>query len=459
MERGKKIVLATGLTALLGLTIVGVASAAKKKKDKPVEGDCPDGFHWEASGRLGVPGRCVADSDVPDEDRRCAAGLRFDWRLNKCIPIKCPKGTKRSVETGQCVDVSEPTEVVCPEGSKWDPETEQCIEKIEECPPDQIYNLATGSCRPRCGEGQRWSPGLGRCVDVGPIEQDCPEGSRWVPAPYGPGGSCIPIEQPQECPDGSHWVPAPFGPGGSCIPDDVDFDIDDYIKNYPTPNSIYQMKFGDIMGWGIGSNKRTDAVTQNMLGSALFLAAREFGKLDDTQALAWANARRRNGGLTNMLYNAIVCCAWNDLLYGTWGYCGDDAIESGRCPQTMENHPGKHGRAIRPLTQHADNILRLKQGLAPARTVSKGTPEDKGDGRSRAVEAASPGGDDSFPALWLPGVNLKRLWESNGQDLQFVSDQSLPPDPIWDRGIENLSGSEFTTAGCNTDGYQGQVEI
>ncbi len=426
MNRRKKIAMGAGLTILFGLTFAGIASAKGKKND-PSKGD--------------------DDPRRPrDRPKHCPDGMKWSDRLGRCVPIECPAGYVRQGNRvdGDCVLPDDPNVKFCPEGWHWDDETGQCVENDDPtaCPPDQVFNLFTGSCRPKCGEGQYWSAADNKCLDINPktpVDESCPPGFHWVGPRYGMPGRCV-----------------------EDAPPDIDepFIIDDYIKKYPEDGNFYLMKYGDIMGWGIGKNVlRTDAVTQNVLGRALFLAARVYGKLDDAAAMQWANARRRNPSLTNKIYNAILCCAWNDILYGTWGYCGDDAIENQRCPADMENHPGEHGRAIRPLTQHADNLERMKQGLEPSRIVSLGSPANKGDGHSHAVASAEPGGDNSYPALWLPGIDRKKLWDSNGKDLEFDTDRALPPDPIWNRGFDNASNSQLAAWGCNTAGYSGRVEL
>jgi hypothetical protein len=409
-RRGKVITITVSLAAL-ALLGVGVAAADDRRKPR-------------------------------DRPKNCPAGMKWSARLGRCVPVECPAGFER--EGGRidsdCVAIDDPEVKFCPVGMHWDVELGECVEDDPtECPPDQVYDLITKTCRLK-------DP------TVPPPSTDCPEGFHFVPAPFGPGGSCIPDDPTApECPEGFHWQPAPFGEGGSCIPDVDPGDFADYLKNYPTDGAFYQVKAGDFPGWAT-SGMQTKSVVQNMFGSALMLAAREYGGLSPEAALAWANTRRKSTAATNMLLNAVWCSAWNDMLYGTYGY---------QSQGVSRNHPGKHGRAIRFLKQHANNVLRLEQGLRPARTVGMGSPQTAGNAGSVAQGSASPGGKTSYPLLWLPGLDRERLWQSDGQDIRFDPDKALPPDFIWDRGIENLSDANLQAYGCDDDesGYRGRVVV
>lgn len=292
-----------------------------------------------------------------------------------------------------------------------------------------------------CPDGHHRDEATGACVKNTPDDPD--------PGfdPFDPGSDDPLIFTPPVCPKDKHLDTKTL----QCVDDD---DIDPWIKDFPEGNSFYQMKGGDIMGWAL-SGRHNHAVTQNLLARELLLAAKLHGGMDGTQALAWATARRKNQTLTNELYNAIMCCAFNDYTGGTYGYCGDVAIEAGRCPASMRNHPGEHGRAIRPLQQHADNVLRLRAGLPAARVVAILTPAAKGNGKGVAVASANPGGKTSYPTLWMPGVDRERLWSSGGTELVFLPEQANPPEFVWARGILDLSGSTLTKYGC---GY-GEREV
>lgn len=298
-----------------------------------------------------------------------------------------------------------------------------CIKR--ECPPGQLRDRY-GRCveSPEsptfCGESQHWDPDAEACVDDGP--DACPPGKTWMEALK----KCVDVLSPV--------VPLEPDPPAP-------------IAVYPEGNAFYQVTKNDILGWAL-SGLHTNAISQNMLARELLLCAIEHGKYSNEAALAFANEHRRNRAATDKIVNEILCGGVNDACYGTWGYCGDAAILSGRCRDTERNHPGAHGRAIRLLRQHADNKLRLEQNLPLARVVDILSPKEKGNGKSRAVRPAMPGGDNSYPLLWLPGVDRKRLWESGGTVVEFVPGQGNPPDFITDRGITDYSGSTLTTYGC-----------
>lgn len=433
MNKPEKVMVTITIVTILALGF-GVTVAASGKKKDPAKDDgkkCPDGFRY--AERAGFPGEgtCVS---IEDPTRPvCPEGYKFVARAGR-------------PDLGRCVKIDDPSVSFCPAGQRYDAASGTCVDDDDDkdvtdvtdeddCPAGMVVNLA----RLRL---------LGEDMTDAERELELAKYPRCVPETCPPGhsrneyGECVAIVVPPPPPK----------------TDDDDIDVDDYIRDYPEDGAFYQHKQGEILGWGLGG-KNLKAITQNMLGRALFLAAREYGGLDDAAALAWANARRKNQKLTNKLYNAIVCCAWNDWVYGTYGYCGQKAIDAGRCPASMRNHAGQHGRAIRPLTQHADNLSRMRQKLAPARTVSMGTPENAGDGRSNPVAAAQPGGNNTYPAYWLPGILRRNLWESDGKELEFDSDRAVPPDAIWNRGVEDYSGSQIPTYGCNVDGYLGRREV
>lgn len=443
MNKRDKVIVTSVVLVLLLTGGVAFAASGGDKKDTGKKRDvtkCPPGFR-----RL-PDGTCEGD---------CPEG--FKW-----VALVGSGGT-----IGQCVKIDDPSVTFCPDGQHYDPGSGTCVDdddivtptndEDDDCPEGMVKNLA----RLRLFGSELTGAALEAELAKYPVctLKECPPGFE-----RNDYGECVPSDPtppPSEpCPEGQHRVFL-FGgaPEGVCIPDNPNdpFDIDDYIKDYPEDGAIYQMRQGEILGWGI-AGKKLKAITQNVLGRALFLAARQYGGLDDAAALAWANARRVNQALTNKIYNAILCCAWNDILYGTWGYCGNKAIQDGRCRASERNHAGEHGRAIRPLTQHANNIERLRQGLNPARVVSLGTPANAGDGRSNPVAKAQPGGDNSYPAFYLPGIDRKHLWDTNGASIRFDTDRALPPDQIWDRGFDNVANAMLPAWGCNSGDYAGRVE-
>jgi hypothetical protein len=305
------------------------------------------------------------------------------------------------------------------------------------------------------GRQQVWDAELGRCVLLtGPDIPDpgfCPIGTIWDPQK----GECVPLTViPGEtaCPVGMVWsegkcipivIVEPPGPVGPTEPGN----IDDIIKPYPEGGNFYQIQQGNILGWAMSPGTHWNSVVYNLLSRELFLAARQYGGLDDPGAHAFAAQHRGRKAHQNAIYIAIVCSAMNDYAYGTWGY--DKAI----------NHPGPHGRAIRLLTQHADNEMRLRQGLQIARTVSIKSPADKGKANSNPVHPATPGGDNTYPLLWMPSMNREMLWATSGAALEIVDYN--PPAWITDNGVEDYSGTlqsnkpPFNVFGCG----DGQIEL
>lgn len=396
--RKKAIIIGGTIVTLLGL--IALASGEAKADDGGDDGDDPCGPDMMRNPMYDEARARVIRSGIKGQQLALALA-----QIPVCVHKKCPTGFHRDEATGACVK-----DVPGDDGPKfdpWDPGTD---------PPSHD-----------CGPGKRWDPVHKECVN------DCPEDMFYSPTLQ----QCLP-KPPEEPPA-----------------DDDDFDVDPWIKDWPEGNGFYQMKDGQILGWGL-AGRHDDAITQMMLARELALAAMEFGDMSPTDAVQWGRARSVNGKLTNQLYNAITCAWFNDKAYGTWGYCGDVAINKDRCKASMRNHPGAHGRAIRPLHQHADNLERLKAGLPAARVVAILSPTQKGNGLGNAVQSASPGGKSSLPLFWLPGVNRQRLWESGGTELEFVSEQAHPPAAISDRDITDYSGSTLTKYGCTSGGYDGE---
>lgn len=444
MNRAQKRGVVIGVVALLGaLAFVAVASAKDKPESDPDDGPCgPDGMI--------NPMRMLAQSRLLSQGLSARELERQLSIYPICVARKCPPGFHRNPMTGACVKNT--PEDPGPGFDPWDTD--------DDCPEGMILNAARLKPLAAGLKGAELEAELAKYPAC--VPRECPPGM--VRNEY---GDCeypdAPANDDRDCPDGQEWDPRTRSCRESCPPGqrwsaalrrcvdvaDDPIDFDDIIKDFPEGNSFYQVKQGDIIGYGL-SGMHWEAVTQNMLGRELFLAARDHLGMNNEDALAWSKERRKNQSLTNKIYNAIQCGAFNDYAYGTYGYCGDVAIQKGRCPKSMRNMPGEHGRAVRPLPQHADNQMRLRSGLNAARVVAILTPAAKGNGLGNAVMAAVPGGKSSFPLLWLPGVDRKRLAESDGKDLVFIEDQANPPAQFFeDRGnIQDFSGSTLTSYGC-----------
>jgi len=449
MNARKKVIVGSSILALFAF--VGIAAASGKKKTTDDKKPCRLGYHRNAQGK------CVKN----DGDRKCGDDMMWSAYTKKCVPAKCPNGYRRRLRSGDCVKISDPDVVFCPDGQKYNQTTQQCEPTSDDrCAPGQVRNLA----RLRLLTQDLLPSELIEELKKYPlcVPTECPDGTE-----RNAFGECVIVDDPkkpdkpnEKCIIGYRWVGPSAGMPGRCIKIDEPIEpikIDDYIKDYPEGNSFYQVKYGDVVGWSL-AGLHENAISQSLLGRELFLAAREFGGLDNEAAMNWSRARRKNKKLTNELHNMILCCAMNDAAYGTWGYCGKKAKDAGRCT-TEQQHASVHGRAIRLLSQHADNAERLRAGLRMARTVSILKPGDAGNGKSNPVAPAQPGGDNSFPLLWMPGVVRERLWQSNGTQLAWNPSQANPPGWITSEGIEDYSGSLETKYGCNLSNYNGEVEF
>lgn len=204
------------------------------------------------------------------------------------------------------------------------------------------------------------------------------------------------------------------------------------VDPYPRPATFYQVKSGDT---GLGIAKR-------YIISAGFLAAKEIGGLDDGAAGQWGAAIGSRNAAQVRAWRLFACSGWNDALVTTYGWKAKSLAVA------------PTGRSIRLLPQHPNNLERLHQGLPPQRAMKMLKPDAKGKGGGLGV-----GGHHSFELLWLPGIDLKRMWDSDGHDIQpgggdwgnsGVSKKHPPP---WVRklGVQFLDGARpnLGTYGCD----------
>lgn len=235
-------------------------------------------------------------------------------------------------------------------------------------------------------------------------------------------------------------VPPPQPPQPS-VPS---LNIDDWIEDYPTGESFYQVRSGDMFG-GTNSNR---SIAYRYLLTEAFLAAKEFGNLDDNKARTWSRSVAQRG---NMRLQAIdiIQCAWiNDALYGTWGY-------------GLQAKPGPHGRAIRLLPYHPDNRRMVFDGLGLSRNIELRRPADAGkDGpwNKGLGGPADPEMREEFELLWMPAINRKVLWDSDGTNLTTegmtwpdgTSKGNVPPPWIMDLELGNYADDAigFSDWGC-----------
>ena len=219
--------------------------------------------------------------------------------------------------------------------------------------------------------------------------------------------------------------------------------LGELIATYPGPGRLYQVVSGDTLG-----GTHSGSVARRYLLSAGFLAAKEYGGLGDAAANQFARQVGDNTSHRVWAMNVIQCSGWNDWVNGTWGYDKDKTT------------PGPHGRGLRFLPQHPDNIKRLQDGKAPGRNMALRTPADAGKGNAYGVH---PELREKHELLWLPAINLKALWESSGTVVTTEgetwpdgSSKMWPPPWILARGVDDYSGSAIpSSVGCG-DG-EGEV--
>lgn len=161
--------------------------------------------------------------------------------------------------------------------------------------------------------------------------------------------------------------------------------------------------------------------------------------MDDEGAQAFARRVANNIGNRVKYINAIQCSGWNDALYGTYGY-GQNAA------------PAPTGRAIRLLPQHPNNLRRLRELRKPIRNIRLGTTNDQGKGNALGVDGSLRG---NFELLWLPAIDIKTLWESDGDEVsmdgptwQDGTRATVPPPWVQQLGIEVPAEVNRTDWGC-----------
>lgn len=191
-------------------------------------------------------------------------------------------------------------------------------------------------------------------------------------------------------------------------------DIPKWEVTYPKDGAVYQILRPDIM---LGQDP-DHSIIFRALWSASYLAAKEVGGVGDTEANAFARGIAMNANKRLQYLNLVLCSAWNDFLYGTWGY-GEKAW------------PGPHGRSIRLLSYHADNRARMEQGLPPIRNIMLGSPVDKGTGN--AVGAWNEL-QQEYEFIWLVPLDYVALFERG----------EIEVDPIpWEGARENEESKMF----------------
>lgn len=267
--------------------------------------------------------------------------------------------------------------------------------------PDEGGSRGPGGDTPSGGGGRRTSP------DTGPRRTS-------------------PDVTPDDGPDPRRTSPD-TGPVG---PDPRRKDLPDYYNDEnPDPGKFYQVTAGGNDAKGLFNIARRYAVT------SLYLAAVNVGGLSQDEAIAWASARSPDATKVREWADYILCVAWNDIVYGS------NRVSS-------NNYRGPHGRGIPLSPMHADNWARLIRGDEALRNVYMHEPGDEG------TPSNAGRGDRKLPLLWMPQLDERVLWESDGQTLRAGGSWAdgssffFPPPIVADAAIDDPTGAQLGVWGC-----------
>ncbi len=245
--------------------------------------------------------------------------------------------------------------------------------------------------------------------DVPPPGDDDPnKPGRDLPPPPGgddpnkPGRDLPDVDDPDEPP------PPPRATG----------ELADIRVTYPEAGRVYQVVSGDTGALSAANN----GIAHRAIATTMYREAMRRG-LSHADALGIASSSAQSHRTKYWL--AIEGDAWNDRLYGTFGYG----------PQAMPNPATK--RAIRLLPQNADNVARLAAKQAPIRSILLSTPNNAKQGTGKAAPGAPSG---HFELLWLPAINVQAMWDG-----QLVVDISGPPQWVRALGVIDRSGAPAGT--------------
>lgn len=426
----QKAAIAAVVLALLLMGGVAGAAVTDKDDDKPDKGkDCPPNYHWHPGHKQCVRVTCPPEMRGPDglcrPDPVIPGGGKVDPQTDQCPPgmIKnaarlkaLSKGLSGKALDDELAKYPECVPIQCPAGTKRN---------------------AYGECIPQCPEGMQWSPLQKKCL---PSPVNCPPGEQWSPSLL----RCIKTPPKDDPPPGN----------------DDPKDIPSIIKVFPEGGGIYQVRYSDT--W-LGTTLKADhlSIGYAFLRREAFLAARQYGGLDDDTAMAWAAGVAKPVKAYTAAVNLILCSGANDACYGTWGYCGKRAHQLGRCKlpngSFITNHPGPHGRAIQLEPEHPNNIARLLAGEAMARGVTLGSPNSAGDGSSNRVSNTFA----SLPAIYCPVTDRKLLWDSKGKSIEPTPEtwsdgttKGWPPPIVTDRTIADYANTGRKAWGCLSIGME-----
>jgi hypothetical protein len=268
---------------------------------------------------------------------------------------------------------------------------------------------------------------LRAALEAGTVER-CevdPNAKPDVVIPGGPTG-------PKGDDDDDKPDPLIFIPGVLDFDDPKPADVDTITKDYCTPSTFHQVKEGET--W-LGKSQ----MMTRYASSALYMAAKEIGKLSNDAALEWASSGGRNGHDAQVeLAKIVACTPINDVRYGTYAIGTNDNV-------------GATGRAIRLAATATPDHERIRNAQPMGRNVPLGKPGDP-------LADSMHGVDPSFharPFLWLPGIDLELLWQSDGYQWRpggkwkAGTSKIAPPPAIYALGVTDYSNSGNDLWGCD----------
>ncbi|MCH9686025.1 MAG: hypothetical protein K0V04_31610 [Deltaproteobacteria bacterium] len=205
------------------------------------------------------------------------------------------------------------------------------------------------------------------------------------------------------------------------------------VDPYPRGNTFYQVVENDRFG---GTSPKYSIAYRYLLSEA-FLAAREIGGLDESEASTWAGAVAKQDKTRLAAIDLFQCSGWNDAMYGA--------------NPVTQSHASGHGRSILLRPVHGPTASRLANEEMPFRNVTLGG--NPADGNHRGYEL-----------LWMPGIDRTILWESGGTVLSTSgvlwpdgTSMENPPPWVMALGMDDTSGALEGDFGC--PGSDGELEV
>ncbi|MCH9681293.1 MAG: hypothetical protein K0V04_07665 [Deltaproteobacteria bacterium] len=245
------------------------------------------------------------------------------------------------------------------------------------------------------------------------------------------GGKDDPPRVPPPTDDDPPRVPPPTHEDP--LPTEDDPPWSELVDPYPRGSTFYPVVRDDRFG---GTSSKHSIAYRYLLSEA-FLAAREFGGLEDEEAMAWAAATAKQDKVRLAAIDAIQCSGWNDAMYGA--------------NPVTQSHASAHGRSILLRPVHGPTAELLAEGQIPFRNATLGGNPADGDHRG-------------YELLWMPGIHRATLWESGGlvvstADMAWPDGTSMANPPPWVMalGMDDTSGALEGDFGC--PGSDGELEV